>query len=156
MAIAITLEQYLQDQDIDFDVLHHNKTRTSLETASVSHISGNCIAKCVILEDDAGYVMVVLPASHKLDMFRVHEQVSRPLILAHENELPRLFTDCEIGSIPPIGDAYGIEMLVDDSLAEQADIYFEAGDHEALVHVDTENFGYITSDAVHGHFSHHL
>ena len=156
MAIAITLEQYLQDQDIDFDVLHHNKTRTSLETASVSHISGNCIAKSVILEDDSGYVMVVVPASHQLDMTRVHEQMSRPLILAHENELPRLFSDCEIGSIPPIGDAYGIEMLVDDRLAEQADIYFEAGDHEALVHVDTENFSDMTSDAVHGHFSHHL
>ena len=156
MTIAITLKQYLQDQDIDFDVLHHNKTRTSLETASVSHISGNCIAKSVILEDDSGYVMVVVPASHQLDMTRVHEQMSRPLILAHENELPRLFTDCELGAIPPIGDAYGIETLIDDSLAEQPDIYFEAGDHEALVHVDAENFGYLTSDAIHGHFSHHL
>jgi Ala-tRNA(Pro) deacylase len=156
MAIAITLEQYLQDQDIDYDILYHNKTRTSLETASVAHISGDCVAKTVILEDESGYVMVVVPASHQLDMSRVHEQMSRPLILAHEYELPRLFSDCELGAIPPIGDAYGVETLVDDSLAEQPDIYFEAGDHEALVHVDAENFDYLTSDAVHGHFSHHL
>lgn len=156
MAIAITLEEYLQAQDIDFDVLHHNKTRTSLETASVAHVSGNCMAKSVILEDESGYVMVVVPASHQLDMSRIHEQMSRPLVLAREIELPRLFADCELGAIPPIGDAYGIETLIDDSLAEQPDIYFEAGDHEALIHVDTENFGYLTCDAIHGCFSHHL
>lgn len=156
MAIAITLEQYLQDQQIDFEVLHHNKTRTSLETASVAHVSGNAVAKCVILEDETGYVMVVVPASHQLDLTRIHEQISRPLTFASENDLLRLFSDCEPGAIPPIGDAYGIEMLVDDSLAEQADIYFEAGDHEALVHVDTENFESLTGDALHGYFSHHL
>ena len=156
MAIAITVQEYLQDQDIEFDVLHHDKTRTSLETASVSHISGNCIAKSVILEDESGYVMVVVPASHQLDMSRVHEQMSRPLILATENELPRLFTDCDLGAIPPIGDAYDMETLIDDSLAEQTDIYFEAGDHEMLVHVDSENFSYMTIDAIHGNFSRHL
>ncbi|WP_126456976.1 aminoacyl-tRNA deacylase [Sulfuriflexus mobilis] len=156
MAIAITLERYLQNQDIAFDVLHHNKSHSSLETASSAHISGDYVAKTVILEDDAGYVMVVVPASHQLDMARVHEQMSRPLTLATENELPRLFSDCELGAIPPIGDAYGIETLVDDSLAEQPDIYFEGGDHEVLVHVDAENFGYLTSDALHGRFSHHL
>lgn len=156
MAIAITLEQYLQDQDIDFDLLHHDQTRTSLEAASAANVSGDCVAKTVILEDDSGYVMVVVPASHQLEMPRVHDLLLRPLILAHENELPRLFSDCKPGAIPPIGDAYGIETLVDDSLAEQPDIYFEAGDHEALVHVDTENFSYLTSDAVHGRFSRHL
>lgn len=156
MAIAITLEQYLQDQQINFEVLQHNKTHTSLETASVARISGNSVAKCVILEDEAGYVMVVLPASHQLDLTRVHEQISRPLTFANENDLLRLFSDCEPGAIPPIGDAYGLEMLVDDSLAEQADIYFEAGDHEALVHVDTENFESLTGEALHGCFSHHL
>jgi Ala-tRNA(Pro) deacylase len=156
MAIAITLEQFLQNQDIDYDILQHEKTQTSLETASTAHVSGDCVAKSVLLEDDTGYVMVVLPASHELDMSRVHEQISRPLTFAHENELALLFSDCELGAIPPIGNAYGIETLVDDSLAEQPDIYFEAGDHEALVHVNAENFGYLTSDALHGHFSHHL
>ena len=156
MAIAITLRQFLQNEDIDYEILHHDKSRTSLETAANAHVSGDCVAKSVLLEDDTGYVMVVLPASHELDMARVHEQISRPLTFAHETELVQLFSDCEPGAIPPIGTAYGIETLIDDSLAEQPDIYFEAGDHEALVHVNAENFDELTRDAVHGHFSHHL
>ncbi|MDT8404170.1 YbaK/EbsC family protein [Sulfuriflexus sp.] len=156
MAIAITLRQFLQNENIDYEILHHDKSRTSLETAANAHVSGDCVAKSVLLEDDTGYVMVVLPASHELDMARIHEHISRPLTFAHETVLARLFSDCEPGAIPPIGTAYGIETLIDDSLAEQPDIYFEAGDHEALVHVNAENFDDLTRDAMHGHFSHHL
>ena len=156
MAIAITLEQFMEDHDIDYDVTTHSKTRNSAETASTAHISGNCLAKTVILEDELGYVMVVMPASHRLDLGSVHEQMRRRLNLAQEAELGRLFTDCELGAIPPVGDAYGIETMVDDSLAEQPEIWFEGGDHEALVHVDAENFSYMMADAQHGHYSHHL
>lgn len=153
MAIAMTLQQTMHDFDIPFDVISHDKTRTSNETASVTHVSGNCLAKTVILEDELGYVMVVIPASHHVMMSAVDDVMRRKLTLANEVELPRLFTDCELGAIPPIGDAYGIETMVDDSLAEQTDIYFEAGDHELLVHVSNEQFDTMMVDALHGHFS---
>ena len=155
MAIAMTLKDYLDNQDIRYDVLAHEKTRTSTETASVAHVPGDQLAKTVILEDDLGYVMVVVPATHQVEMSAVDDQLRRRLTLAHEIELPRLFTDCDLGAIPPIGDAYGIETMVDDSLAEQADIYFEAGDHELLVHVSNEQFDTLMADAMHGHFSYH-
>lgn len=155
MAIAMTLQQYMQDQDIHYDVITHDKTRTSNETASVAHVSGNCLAKTVILEDELGYVMVIVPASHHVMMSAVDEVMRRKLTLANEVELPRLFSDCELGAIPPIGDAYGIETMVDDSLAEQTDIYFEAGDHELLLHVSNEQFETMMVDAMHGHFSYH-
>jgi len=155
MAIALTLQQYMQDQHIPFDVISHAKTRSSNETASTAHVSGNCLAKTVILEDELGYVMVVLPASHQVMLSAVDEQMRRRLTLASEAELPRLFTDCALGAIPPIGDAYGIETMVDDSLAEQTDIYFEAGDHELLVHVSNEQFDTMMTNAMHGNFSKH-
>jgi len=155
MAIAMTLKDYLDYQDIRYDVLAHEKTRTSTETASVAHVPGDQLAKTVILEDDLGYVMVVVPATHQVELSAVDDQLSRRLTLAQEVELPRLFTDCDLGAIPPVGDAYGIETMVDDSLAEQADIYFEGGDHELLVHVSNEQFDMLMVDALHGHFSQH-
>jgi len=155
MAIAMTLKDYLENQDIRYDVLAHEKTRTSTETASVAHVPGDQLAKTVILEDDLGYVMVVVPATHQVEMSAVDDQLRRRLTLAHEVEFPRLFTDCDLGALPPVGDAYGIETMVDDSLAEQPDIYFEAGDHELLVHVTNEQFDTLMADAMHGHFSQH-
>lgn len=155
MAIAITLKDYLSDQGIHYDLLSHDKTRTSTETASVAHVPGDQLAKSVILEDELGYVMVVVPATHHVNVSAVVDQLRRRLSLAQEIELPRLFTDCDPGAIPPIGDAYGLETIVDDSLAEQTDIYFEAGDHEVLVHVTNEQFDDMMADALHGHFSQH-
>jgi len=48
-----------------------------------------------------------------------------------------------------------METVVDNTIAEQPDIYFEAGDHEQLIHVSAEVFQYLMGDSVqHGHFSH--
>ena len=81
--------------------------------------------------------------------------MNRNLGLATESELAKLFSDCEIGALPALGPAYGIETVVDDAIAEQPDIYFEAGDHEQLVHVSAESFNALLGDtARHGHFSH--
>ena len=155
MAIASTLSDYLAEHDVAYDVLTHPHTSSSGESAKVSHIPGIRLAKPVILEDDQGYVMVVVPASQRVDLGELHRQLNRNLGLATESELGRLFSDCEIGALPAIGPAYGMETLVDDVLTEQPDIYFEAGDHEQLIHVSAEAFEALLGKAIqHGRFSH--
>jgi len=98
---------------------------------------------------------VVLPASRQVDLGELHRQMKRNLGLATEHDLGQLFRDCEIGALPALGPAYGIETVVDDLIAEQPDIYFEAGDHEQLIHVSAEAFSALLGEqAGHGCFSH--
>jgi Ala-tRNA(Pro) deacylase len=133
----------------------HTRTTTSSESAAVTHVPGNRLAKSVVLEDGSGYLMVVLPASRRLDLGELQRQLNRKLELASEFELGNLFSDCQIGALPPIGPAYGMETLVDDAIAEQPEIYFEAGDHEQLIHVSAEVFEELMGEtARHGNFSH--
>ena len=75
--------------------------------------------------------------------------------MATEKEVAQLFDDCELGAIPPVGKPYGLEMIVDDSLSEQPDVYFEAGDHMSLIHVNAVAFQRLTAEARHGRFSRH-
>ena len=155
MAIAMTVSNYLAEHGVDYDILSHPHTSTSSESAEVSHVPGMRLAKSVVLQDDQGYLMVVLPSNRKVDLAELHRQMKRNLGLATENELGTLFMDCEIGALPALGPAYGIETVVDDALAEQSDIYFEAGDHEQLIHVTAETFSNLLGDMVwHGRFSH--
>jgi Ala-tRNA(Pro) deacylase len=155
MAIASTVSNYLAECDVAYDVLTHTHTTNSGESAQAAHIPGTRLAKSVILEDDHGYVMVVLPANRRVNLGELHRQLNRNLGLATENELGGLFKDCEIGALPAMGPAYGLETVVDDTLAEQSDIYFEAGDHEQLIHVSTETFHALLGEhARHGRFSH--
>lgn len=155
MSMAETLTKHLHAQDIPYDLLHHPHTATSMEAAHAAHIPGDWVAKTVLLEDDDGYVMAVLPATHRIDLGELHRQLHRRLGLATEQELATLFADCELGALPPIGCAYGIDTIVDDSLAEQAEVYFDAGDHQQLVHVSGEVFGNLLGDVEYARFSYH-
>lgn len=155
MAIATTVSQYLAEHDVPYDVLAHSHTATSGESAQASHVPGSRLAKSVVLEDENGYLMVVVPASRQVDLGELHRQMNRNLGLATEGELGTLFSDCEIGALPALGPAYGLETVVDDAIAEQPDIYFEAGDHEQLIHVSAEAFEVLMGESTrHGQFSH--
>jgi Ala-tRNA(Pro) deacylase len=156
MAIALTLKRFLTEHRVDYDVVAHPRTLTSMETAAEAHVPGDRLIKCVIIEDDQGYLMVALPSTHRLELGQLHRQLQRNLGLATEDELAGLFKDCEVGAIPPIGPAYGIETVVDDSLLQADDVYFEAGDHEELIHVSGKQFQDFVADARHGYFSHHV
>ena len=156
MAIASTVSTYLAEHDVPYDVLTHPHTASSGESAQASHVPGSRLAKSVVLEDEQGYLMVVLPASRHVDLGELHRQLNRDLGLATESELGTLFSDCEIGALPAIGPAYGMETLVDESIAEQPDIYFEAGDHTTLVRVSAPHFRELMGEAEQAHFSHHI
>lgn len=140
MAIAKTLKSYLDDNHVKYDVIHHSHSSTSLEAAHSANIPDHQLAKAVVLEDDRGYVVSVLPSTNRLDMDWVSESAGRDLELADEDELGRLFKDCETGAIPALGNAYGLDVIWDEQLTNAAEIYIEAGDHENLIHIHGDDF----------------
>ncbi len=155
MALAATLQQYLADQKIAYEVITHRPTISSAMTAEASHVSGDCIAKAVIVKDEDRFMMAVLPASHHVKLGDLSSVLGRTVRLATEEEASVLFPDCSIGAIPALGAAYGMDIVVDDSLAEEPEVYFEGGDHTSLVRVSAEEFFWLTQNAAHGHFSTH-
>ncbi len=80
--------------------------------------------------------------------------LDRPLGLASEDEVASLFDDCDVGAVPPLGEAYDVPVVIDESFADDADVYFEGGDHRTLVHVSGSGFRDLTSGARVARFSH--
>ncbi len=140
MAIAMTFKEYLDQHGVPYEVVSHPRTYSSMRTAEAAHVPGHRLAKSVILEDDDGYVMAIVPSNRQLRLRSVSDQLHRDLRLASEPEIGTLFKDCDVGAIPPVGRAYGLETLVDDTLMREPDLYLEAGDHEELVHVSHDAF----------------
>jgi Ala-tRNA(Pro) deacylase len=153
MAIAMTLRDYLSNHHVDYDVIFHPKSHNSIHAAKLAHVPADRVAKSVILEDDDGYLMAVIPSSNHVKLGTLSRELRRQLRLATEPELSELFGDCQVGAIPPIGTAYGMQMIFDEALAQQPDLYFEAGDHEELIHVDTRDFMGMMTEAQRGRFS---
>ena len=116
MGMAITLKEYLKDCHIVFEEIEHPCHPTSIGSATSARITGETMAKGVLLQDDFGYMVAV----------------------------------------PPIGGAYGIRVIWDDSLSGQPEIYFEGGDHRTLVHISGGDFSRLMSEAGHDRFSAHI
>ncbi len=156
MTMALTLKQTLESNHIDYDLSAHGYTDSALMTAQVAHISGDKVAKSVVLTDEQGYMLAIVPASHRIDFKALGEQTGRYMHLATELEIGALFSDCQLGSIPPVGIAYGIDTIVDDTLDDADEVFFESGDHRRLVHVQGKDFRKLLAGYRHGHISQHL
>ncbi len=156
MAIAMTLEQYLSDQGVEYDTVRHSHTFSSMDTAHAAHVPGDQLAKAVVLQDKEGYLLAVLPATHKLELGMLQNQLQRDMALAPERDVGELFKDCEFGAVPPVGSAYGVDTVCDDALMEAEQVFMEAGDHERLVRMSGANFRKLMARAAHGHFSYHI
>lgn len=153
MAIAPTLQEYLDDQGVMYDVLPHERTMSSMETARTSHISGNCLAKGLLLRNREGYWLAVLPASRQVRLPDLKAALGEPVDLASEDEIAGVFRDCARGAVPPVGACYGLDVIVDDSIDQQPELYFEGGDHATLVHVSQAEFARLNAQARHGSFT---
>lgn len=149
MAIGLTLQKYLAENGIAYDVLPHTHTSSSMNTAQSAKISGKNLAKSVILEDESGYLMAVIPATEHVQFRKVNHALNRHLGMAIESELDTLFSDCELGAVPAVGSAYSMESIVDDKLLDCSDIYFEAGNHRDLIHMEGNAFRRLTKNAQH-------
>ena len=82
----------------------------------------------------------VLPSTYAVRLSELWAKTGRHLLLAKEIDLRELFKDCDAGALPPVCTAYGMQTYLDESLVQHADVYFEAGDHEALIHMGTDQF----------------
>jgi Ala-tRNA(Pro) deacylase len=153
MAIARRLKWFMDVHGTRYEVLSHRHSSSSRESATKASIPPDQLAKPVLLEDKHGYLLAVLPATQRISMASLEEQTHRKLELATEDELEQIFFDCERGAIPPVGPAYGIPTVIDESLLRVEDIYLEGGDHEELVHLKAASFADLLAGSRHCSFA---
>jgi Ala-tRNA(Pro) deacylase len=154
MTIAQTVSGYLQARHIPYDVITHPHSDSSRKAAETAHVPPERLAKAVILSDRRGFLMAVVPGDRYVSLDDLQRKLGRRLSLAPESRLAPVFRDCASGAIPPLGPAYGMETIVDDSLVGQPEVYFEAGDHCGLIRVGGDEFLALLREAMHGQFAH--
>ena len=155
MTVAPTLERYLTSKNIEYDVIMHEPTMSSSRTAEACGISGEQLAKAVVLRDENGFVLAILPASHHIRLSNLKRRLGFNVALATEQDIEQLFEDCAQGAVPPAGECYGPDVIVDDSIEAQPEIYLEGGDHATLIHLSHAQFASFTEQARRGRFSVH-
>lgn len=124
------LKDFLDNNHIKYVLIAHSRAIPAQEVAESAHISGQQLAKAVIVKLDGKLAMVVLPATLKVDLGNLKKLTGvNNVEMATESEFNSLFPDCEVGAMPPFGNLFGIEVYMDNKLSKEKEIAFNAGSH---------------------------
>jgi Ala-tRNA(Pro) deacylase len=150
------IESYLKDAGVRYEMHKHGVAYTAQQMAAAEHVTGDAVAKPVVVHAGKKYVLCVVPASCKVDLSRLAQTIhAKRCRLAEETELGSLFPDVEIGAEPPFGKPYGLETLVDARLTSCERIAFTAGDHRQTVLMRYDDYARLAEPTV-ADFSVHL
>jgi Ala-tRNA(Pro) deacylase len=135
------LDEFLSDHHVAYRKLSHRPAYTANRIAQLLHVPGREMAKSVLLRTDQGYVLAVVPATHRVDLDEVaHYLGDAHVEMANEEDMDRVFLDCERGAMPPFGSLYQMPTLVDEALAEDDQIVFEGQNHEEAIQMAYTDF----------------
>ena len=149
MTVAARVREWLDQQQVKYEVHPHQEAFTAQEVAGAAHISGRAFAKVVMVKGQKGLTMAVLPAKCRVDVTRfrhlLHDETAA---LAHEADFEGKFQGCETGAMPAFGNLYGVPVVLDQDLVGEATIAFPAGTHHEVLRLATKDFLRLTGAQV--------
>jgi Ala-tRNA(Pro) deacylase len=147
------LDEFLDSRHVGFERLRHPPAYSANRVAQALRVPGKEFAKTVLLRTGSGYAVAVLPASCRVDLESARADLGEDCVeMACEDEIEQLFPDCEPGAMPPFGSLYRLPTIVDESLAEDEQIVFEAQTHEDAIRMAYRDFEALEHPR-HGHFA---
>jgi Ala-tRNA(Pro) deacylase len=146
------LKTLFKQEKISYRLIPHSEVFTAPELAASIHTPGRRVAKVVLVRADGRYVMAVIPSHRQLDLSYFGGVIGASQVsLAKEWEMRELFPDCEVGTMPPFGDLYGLPVYVDESLILEPEIFFQAGSHREVIEMREKDFERLAHPKL-GHF----
>lgn len=145
---AMDIEKVLREAGVKFGKRQHPVAYTAQELAAEEHVSGDEVAKPVVVQAGEKNVMCVLPASCKIDLGKLAKALKvKSCRLVSEGDMAKLFPDVEVGAESPFGKFYGLETLVDKRLADREKITFTAGSHRSAIQMDYADYARLAEPA---------
>lgn len=143
------LEGYLNENKVAYEVMTHEETFTMQEVAAALHVSGNQVAKVVMVKADGGMFMLVVSSPDRLDFAKVGALLGAQNVrLAKEEEFGDFFPDCELGGMPPFGNLYEVPVYINKDLTEEEDILFRVGTHTEVMKIAYRDFALLVQPTV--------
>jgi Ala-tRNA(Pro) deacylase len=145
-----TVAAFLEQRGIRYEVVEHRQSFSAAGEALASGVQPQNAAKSVLLHDEDGYRLAVIPASERLDLHKAREllDASSHLRLATEKEIGEDFPGFELGAIPPLGPMLPAPEVLDRRLLDHEQVLCNAGDHSHSVLVDPSELSRATDAEV--------
>jgi Ala-tRNA(Pro) deacylase len=134
-----TVTEYLERRGRSFEVIPHRQAYTSIDEARALGIDAGDVLKTLVVCTTAGYVLMVIPASGRLDLHLARQALGdNHARLATEEELGRDFAGYQLGALPPLGALLGAAVYLDPEVLRHDVVAFAAGSQTESVTMRTE------------------
>ncbi len=139
--ISTKLREYLDKNNVEYNVSPHREAFTAQEIAACMHVPGKVLAKVVMVKAGEKDAMVVMPACRRLNMDKLKTIMgSEDVRLENEDEFKDKFPECDVGAMPPFGNLYDIDVYVDSTLADDEQIIIPSGNYTECVRLKYRDF----------------
>ena len=137
--------EFLKSKGIEYKHLTHPHVHTSQEAANIRGTRIEQAAKAIILkvkgrDGEYEFIQCVLPGHRKIDLASIRKaRNAKGAGLATPEEVLEK-TGCTIGSVPPLGNLFNMQVIADKSLLEEEYIVFSSGTHFDSVMMKSQDF----------------
>jgi Ala-tRNA(Pro) deacylase len=139
--------KFINGEKTTYQILEHEPTHTSLESARARGDDLKIGAKALIVKADNSFYMIVLSAAKRIDSNSLKKVLKcKSLRFATDVELNEL-THCQKGAVPPFGQLFGLPVVLDESLSHNESVAFNAGSLTRSVRMNKHDFFMIHRDA---------
>ena len=134
------VRELLDRNGIFYEVSEHVPVFTSEEAARVRGVGLKTGVKALVLKSERGiFVVGLVAADRRIDLKRLAKVVgAKKLKLASSEEVLKL-TGCDVGSVHPFGNLYGLATYLDRSVLDNDMVNFNAGLHTVSVHMSAKD-----------------
>jgi Ala-tRNA(Pro) deacylase len=134
------IDQYLRQHHPGCEHTLHARAVAAQRMAAAEHVSGERVAKTVVVSLDGEQVIAVVAADRKVDLGRLALATGASRAeLVPEDQFAQRFQPCEAGAEPPLG-LFGMRIYVDAGLAREPWLVMRAGTHEDAVRMRTDEW----------------
>lgn len=131
------IHRYLDEHHLPYEHSRHVRAVAAQRFAAAEHVSGDQVAKPVVVNVDGQLSLAVVAATERVDTEALRRAVgARSVEVAPESAFEERFEPCEVGAEPPLG-LFGLPIYVDADLAREPWIVCRGGTHEDALKIET-------------------
>ncbi len=131
------VDQYLRKNHLAYEHTTHTRAVPAQRLAAAAHVSGDRIAKPVVVSIDGTLALAVVTATEKVDVDALRRATRAQRVeLVPETSFEGRFAPCEVGAEPALG-LFGLPIYVDADLAREPWILMRGGTHEDAIRLAT-------------------
>jgi len=126
----------LDRNGIVYEVSEHAPVYTSEQAARIRGVELKTGVKALVFRTEQGsFILGLIAADKKMDLKKLAKIVgTRRLELASPQDVLKA-TGCEIGSVHPFGNLFGLPTYMDPSVLENDSVNFNAGLHTVSIYM---------------------